>query len=339
MIQLDRHDTLKAMPEARSAIPADLRRRVLVEAGHRCAIHTCRHPTTDLHHIVPWEKCKAHTYENLIPLCPNCHRRADSGQIDRQALYMYKSRLRSAVVDVSETPVSEPTVTPVGWATASVRESEDASGMTVDVEHPVFTYADLVPLNTLEQAWVTEELMRYRRLRFRDEGPPYGMVPYFEPASDEPPQHDFSATYEVLLLSPHAVSLRYSVREYHTGATHSLYYVRTVTAQRDPLIVLTLDTLFRPDVDFAERISALATAQLLGQGLDEEMVREGAGPDASNFQTFNVTKEGLLLTFSEYQVASFADGPQYATIPWRSLRDCVNRDCRVFEDLPMSIGA
>src|SRR5690606_9715745 len=100
----------------------------------------------------------------------------------------------------TETPVSEPTLTPVGWATASVRESEAASGMTVDIEYPVFTDADLEPLNTLEKAWVTEELMRYRRLRFRDESPPHGMVPSFDPASDERPQHDFFATYEVLLL-------------------------------------------------------------------------------------------------------------------------------------------
>lgn len=89
--------------EPRPAIPAELRRRILVEAGHRCAIHTCQHPTTDLHHIVPWERCREHAYENLIALCPNCHRRADAGEIDRKALYMYKSRLSSGVV-TTDTP-------------------------------------------------------------------------------------------------------------------------------------------------------------------------------------------------------------------------------------------
>ena len=80
----------------RSAIPTDLRRRVLVEAGHRCAIPTCRHIDVDVHHIIPWEKCKEHKYENLIALCPNCHRRAGRKEIDAKSLRIYKIKLRTA---------------------------------------------------------------------------------------------------------------------------------------------------------------------------------------------------------------------------------------------------
>lgn len=79
---------------SRSAIPAELRRKVLVEAGHRCAIPTCRHIEVDVHHIIPWEKCRKHEYENLIALCPNCHRRADRGDIDKKSLRVYKNNLR-----------------------------------------------------------------------------------------------------------------------------------------------------------------------------------------------------------------------------------------------------
>jgi len=77
----------------RSPIPAELKRRVLLEAGHRCAIHTCRHPDVDVHHIVPWSARQEHAFENLIALCPNCHRRAHQGQIDRKSLLLYKARL------------------------------------------------------------------------------------------------------------------------------------------------------------------------------------------------------------------------------------------------------
>lgn len=80
--------------EARPTIPADLKRKVLVEAGHRCAIPTCRYITVEIHHIVPWETCKVHEYHNLIALCPNCHNRADRGEIDRKALRIYKASLR-----------------------------------------------------------------------------------------------------------------------------------------------------------------------------------------------------------------------------------------------------
>jgi hypothetical protein len=79
---------------SRPPIPAEVKRRVLVEAGHRCAIPTCRHITVEIHHIVPWETCQSHEYHNLIALCPNCHTRADQGEIDRKALRIYKASLR-----------------------------------------------------------------------------------------------------------------------------------------------------------------------------------------------------------------------------------------------------
>jgi len=78
----------------RPPIPAELKRKVLVEAGHRCAIPTCRSLNVDLHHIIPWETCKEHKYENLIAICPNCHRRADKNEIDRKSLRLYKNNLR-----------------------------------------------------------------------------------------------------------------------------------------------------------------------------------------------------------------------------------------------------
>jgi hypothetical protein len=78
----------------RPSIPADIKRRVLVEAGHRCAIPTCRHIEVDVHHIVLWETCKEHKYENLIALCPNCHRRVHKNEIDRKSLRIYKANLR-----------------------------------------------------------------------------------------------------------------------------------------------------------------------------------------------------------------------------------------------------
>ena len=65
-----------------------------MEAGHRCAISTCRHIHVEVHHIIPWSKCQRHEYENLIALCPNCHARADQGEIDKKALTMYKNKLR-----------------------------------------------------------------------------------------------------------------------------------------------------------------------------------------------------------------------------------------------------
>ena len=74
----------------RPPIPADLERQVLIEVGHRCAIHTCRQVPVEIAHIVPWSRCHSHEFHNLIALCPTCHTRYDNGQIDRRAMSAYK---------------------------------------------------------------------------------------------------------------------------------------------------------------------------------------------------------------------------------------------------------
>lgn len=81
------------MPEGRPDIPAGLKRRVLIEAGHRCAIPTCRTVPVELAHIVPWAKVREHSFENIIALCPTCHTRYDNGDIDLTAMKMYKANL------------------------------------------------------------------------------------------------------------------------------------------------------------------------------------------------------------------------------------------------------
>lgn len=79
---------------SRDTIPAEVKRLVLVEAGHRCAIPTCRATTTEIAHIVPWAETRDHSFENLIALCPNCHTRFDQKkEMDRLSVKMYKHNL------------------------------------------------------------------------------------------------------------------------------------------------------------------------------------------------------------------------------------------------------
>lgn len=79
--------------QQRPAIPTETKRRILIEAGYRCAIPTCRFPITENAHIVSWSESEDHSYENLIALCPNCHTRYDKGEIDRVAIIAYKKKL------------------------------------------------------------------------------------------------------------------------------------------------------------------------------------------------------------------------------------------------------
>jgi HNH endonuclease len=81
------------MSAGRPVIPAEMKRRIMMEAGHRCAIPTCRTVPVELAHIDRWSEVREHSFENLIALCPTCHTRYDSGDIDRLSMKCYKANL------------------------------------------------------------------------------------------------------------------------------------------------------------------------------------------------------------------------------------------------------
>lgn len=75
---------------SRPSIPTNVKRDVLHESRHRCAV--CGHALSlEMAHVIPWRKTKDHSLENLIALCPNCHSQADSEDWGADYLRRYKN--------------------------------------------------------------------------------------------------------------------------------------------------------------------------------------------------------------------------------------------------------
>jgi hypothetical protein len=76
----------------RTSVPAQVRREVMLEAGHRCAMPRCTHEIgLELHHI---DGNPANsTADNLIVLCAVHHAEVTAGGIDRKSVEFIKSRL------------------------------------------------------------------------------------------------------------------------------------------------------------------------------------------------------------------------------------------------------
>ncbi|MFC1565066.1 NB-ARC domain-containing protein, partial [candidate division KSB1 bacterium] len=75
----------------RKSIPLSVKREILIECGHRCAV--CGTPTPlENAHIIPWHKTKDNCAENLICLCANCHERSHKEKWDKKTLQEYKQR-------------------------------------------------------------------------------------------------------------------------------------------------------------------------------------------------------------------------------------------------------
>ena len=318
----------------RPPIPADLRRRILVEAGHRCAIHTCKHQDVDIHHIVPWEKCKEHDYYNLIALCPNCHRRADAGEIDRSSLKIYKARL-VASLGISDplfgtkpsTPHEDGSAPVAPWRTEIIRERWDEyPPYDAQLEFPIFVRSttDLDDLNVLERSDTLRRLSELRSLRLVLTPTDHG------PLSKLPSQ--LTASYEVSCYTAEIVSIRYSVFHYGAGGAHPNHITAVTNVQLGPMFPLILANLFRADSAFLKALSDYCVAHLAeAKGLVQpsDWILRGAGPDLKNFSKFNITPTGLLITFDEYQVDCYAAGGSQVQIAKDVLTEYLNPACSV----------
>ncbi len=81
---------------ARKAVPTNVQLQVLIEAGYRCGVPTCRTILAlDLHHMVEVSEGGANTPDNLLALCPTCHALHHRGTIPREAIFAWKSILVS----------------------------------------------------------------------------------------------------------------------------------------------------------------------------------------------------------------------------------------------------
>jgi hypothetical protein len=82
------------MTRSKTKIPRVVREEVLIEAGYRCAVPTCRTVIpVHLHHIAEVSEGGGNLASNLIVLCPTCHGLYHNGQISKEAVRVYKNVL------------------------------------------------------------------------------------------------------------------------------------------------------------------------------------------------------------------------------------------------------
>jgi hypothetical protein len=86
---------------------------------------------------------------------------------------------------------------------------------------------------------------------------------------------------------------------------------------------LTLSDLFLPNSNYLEMISNYCIAELSKQMYSDSLFLEGAKPTPENYRNWNITPDGLMITFREYQVAPYASGPQTAIVPYRELQTVI----------------
>lgn len=309
----------------RPTIPAEIKRKVLVEAGHRCAIPHCASSEIDVHHIIPWETCQDHSPDNLIALCPNCHRRAHRGDIDRKSLMLYK--LRGQRIFRGEPTEAVSSANP--WRTYTFYERRnDTLKYDIQAEYPYFDpgeYRWAAETNVYIQTTVLSETPGIRNLA--NEAPwTWNSVESAEGESS------LGASYEVIFFEARLLSIRFTFFAYHFGAAHPIHWTRTLNLFLDPVYKLELKHFFSGTVNYLETLSDAIRGKLAAKSsdtdlnLEHEWVIEGTKPQLENFSNFNFSALGFLFTFDEYSIGPYAAGRQEVWIPFSKLPDLVLPD-------------
>jgi hypothetical protein len=82
----------------RRSIPVATKRKLVDEAGGKCANPGCAAYQIHVHHIREWRVYQAHDPAEMIAICPNCHDAVHRGalRIDDETLYRWKGIQRKA---------------------------------------------------------------------------------------------------------------------------------------------------------------------------------------------------------------------------------------------------
>jgi hypothetical protein len=144
------------------------------------------------------------------------------------------------------------------------------------------------------------------------------------PADPNLPESFLAVRFELLSPPGNIISLKFDITSYAKGAAHPFDYSQTATYDLEKGEDLTLEQLFLPSSDYLGIISAFCIDKLQASEFGPVFSEDGAQPDKKNYRNWNITVDGLLITFDEYQVAPYAAGPQQVLIPYSEMQSIID---------------
>jgi hypothetical protein len=131
-------------------------------------------------------------------------------------------------------------------------------------------------------------------------------------------------TYTLLSQIGELWSFKFDFSFYADGAAHPGLNSMTLNYDLGQGRELALADLFLPNANYLEAISKYCIAELSKQPFFDGAFAEGAQPTLENYRNWNMTPDGLMITFDEYQVAPYAAGPQKVVVPYSELQTLIN---------------
>lgn len=150
-------------------------------------------------------------------------------------------------------------------------------------------------------------------------------------------EYHLGMAYKPLFATPETLSIDLTIESF-TGYLNSDWFPIPINYNLKSGKPLALADIFQRRSKFLEVISTYCMEEFVQRGLNcggegvsnEQWMRDGAKPNANNYEGWNLTRNGLQITFGEYQVGPGCLGLVKVMVPYGHLQRILRRDVKWF---------
>ena len=137
------------------------------------------------------------------------------------------------------------------------------------------------------------------------------------------PESSFQIKYTLVSETANFISLQLKMDQYTSGAAHPFQSSMSVNYDLAHDRQIELGELFTTGSNYLQTIANYSKDTLSKTDLGPALFTDGLAPTADNYRNWNISAEGLMITFDEYQVAPYAAGPQIVVVPYDLLKSMI----------------
>lgn len=124
----------------------------------------------------------------------------------------------------------------------------------------------------------------------------------------------------------HIISIRLSAQGYVAGNSRPYQRYSVLNYNLDKTEFIELSDLFRPNSNYLNVLSQYTSQVLYKRLQNKQKIASGTAPMLDNFADWNIKPNGLVITFSDTQVAPHIYGPQTVLVPFSALNEVLSAD-------------
>ena len=194
-------------------------------------------------------------------------------------------------------------------------ESNQDPAFTITAQTPQLSGSEDSRVQMFNQT--LDEMVQKEVDVFRDE---FTRRPIFAVSTDS----FLEVSYTLISQYADIWSIKFFYNFYTNGAAHPGDFSHTINYDLGTGRELALGDLFLSGSNYLKTISNYCISELRKQPYSDSFTTSGADPTLENYRNWNITPEGLMITFDTYQVAPGAAGPKIISIPYGQLQGVID---------------